>query len=285
LSKSTRTELFKNKYPQRFFNIGIAEQNMMSIAAGLAACGKIVFASTFAMFAAGRAFEQIRNSICYPNLNVKICASHAGITVGEDGASHQCTEDLALICSIPNMIVINPADAIETECAVQACIKHNGPVYIRLSRLSSPVIFESSKYHFQIGKGIMLKDGNDLTIISTGTMLNLSLEATEHLSSRGINARLINMHTLKPIDKDILLSACFDTGAIVTVEEHSVIGGLGSIVASFTSQNRPVPIEMVGIQDRFGKSGKPNDLMQMYGLTVENIINSAQEVVRRKNSK
>ncbi len=282
LSKSTKTEIFKKKFPERFINIGIAESNMMSIAAGLAACGKTVFASTFAIFAAGRAFEQVRNSICYSNLNVKIGASHAGITVGEDGASHQAIEDIALMCAIPNMVVISPSDGVETRHAVKAAIDHNGPIYLRFSRLAMPLLFDENNYKFEIGKGIIMKDGGDVTIVATGLMLHIALFAVAKLESQNIHAKLINMHTIKPIDKDIIVKAAKETGAIVTVEEHNVIGGLGSMVSSVVCQNHPVPIKMVGIQDLFGKSGKPDKLMERYGLTEENIIKQVKEVLKLK---
>lgn len=282
LSKSTKTDLFKNEYPERFFNMGIAEANMMSYAAGLAACGKTVFASSFAIFAAGRAYEQIRNSIAYPNLNVKIGASHAGISVGEDGASHQAIEDLALMSAIPNMTVLSPCDEVETRHAVKCAIEHDGPVYIRLGRLAVPQIFDESNYKFELGKGITLKEGNDVTIITTGLMTWYSIEAAKRLETIGISARVINMHTIKPIDKDIIIKAAKETKAIVTVEEHNVIGGLGSMVCSVTSTNCPVPVKMVGIEDKFGKSGKPQELLEKYGLTEENIINKVKEVIKLK---
>ena len=282
LSKSTKTDIFKKEYPDRFFNMGIAEGNMMSTAAGLATCGKIVFASSFAIFAAGRAYEQIRNSIAYPNLNVKIGASHAGISVGEDGASHQAIEDLALMTAIPNMTVLSPCDAVETRYAVEAAIAHNGPVYIRLGRLAVPQVMDESKYKFELGKGVTLKEGKDVTIVSTGLMTWYALEAANELESIGISARVINIHTIKPIDKEILIKAARETGAIVTVEEHNVIGGLGSIVCSVTSQSCPVPVKMVGIQDKFGKSGKPQELLAKYGLTKENIISNVKEVLELK---
>lgn len=282
LSKSTKTELFKKKYPERFFNMGIAEANMMSVAAGFASCGKIVFASTFAMFASGRAFEQVRNSICYPRLNVKIGASHAGITVGEDGASHQTIEDIAIMSAIPNMVVINPADGIETKSAVKAIIDYDGPVYLRLSRPNSPIIFNENNYDFALGKGITVTDGKDVTIVSTGPMLSIALEASNILKNEGISARVINIHTLKPIDKDLLIKCALETRAILTVEEHSIIGGLGSIVSSVLSKYHPTPLRMVGIEDEFGKSGKPDELLKMYGLTTENIIVKIKEIINFK---
>lgn len=282
LSKSTRTDLFKKEYPDRFFDIGIAEANMMTYAAGLATCGKIVFASTFAIFAAGRAYEQIRNSIAYPDLNVKIGASHAGISVGEDGASHQAIEDIALMTAIPNMTVISPCDEIETRFAVKAAIDYEGPVYLRLGRLGVPKIMDEVRYTFELGKGVTVMDGDMVTIISTGLMTSQAVLAARELANQNISARVINIHTLKPIDEDIIIKAARDTGAIVTAEEHSVIGGLGSIVARVTAQNFPVPVKMVGVEDRFGKSGKPQELLQMYGLTKEDIMDKVRQVLKLK---
>ncbi|MCX7710241.1 MAG: transketolase family protein [Clostridia bacterium] len=282
LSKSTKTEVFKKKYPERFINMGIAEGNMMTVAAGLASCGKIVFASSFAMFAAGRAFEQVRNSICYPALNVKIGASHAGITVGEDGASHQTVEDIAIMRALPNMVVISPADSVETKFAVKAAIEYDGPVYLRLGRASVPVIFDENSYQFEIGKGTVLKEGNDLTIIATGIMVEKALEARELLQKEGVQARVINIHTIKPIDSELIVKAAMETGAVVTAEEHSIIGGLGSAVAEVLADKYPVPIKRVGIEDRFGKSGKPNELLEKYGLTAKNIVEKAKESMNMK---
>jgi len=264
--------------------MGIAEANMRSAAAGLASCGKVVFASTFAMFAAGRAFEQVRNSICYPELNVKIGASHAGLTVGEDGASHQVIEDISLMRSIPNMVVISPADAVEARQATIAAAKIDGPVYLRLSRLAVPVLFDESTYKFELGKGVTVSEGTDVTIISTGYMTGKAVEAVEQLKSQGISARLVNIHTIKPIDKDIIIKAAKETGAIVTCEEHSVMGGFGSAVAEVLVENYPVPVKMVGVQDKFGKSGKPDELIKMYGLTAEDIVNKAKEVMALKKA-
>ncbi|WP_297417719.1 transketolase family protein [Clostridium sp.] len=282
LSKSTKTADFKAVSPERFINMGIAESNMMGVAAGLSTCGKIPFASTFAMFAAGRAFEQIRNSICYPNLNVKICATHAGLTVGEDGATHQSIEDISLMRSIPNMTVINPADAVETEAAILAIAEYNGPFYVRLGRLAVSVINDSDNYKFEIGKGVTLAQGNDVTIVATGMMVELALEAKDELAKEGINARVINIHTIKPIDKEILVNAAKETGAIVTAEEHSVIGGLGSAVAEVVTEEYPVPVVKVGIKDTFGESGKPNELLKAYGLTVESIVENSKKAVSLK---
>ncbi len=271
LSKSTMTASFKELYPERFFNTGIAEANMMSSAAGMATCGKIVFASSFAIFAAIRAGEQIRNSICYPKLNVKVAATHSGISVGEDGATHQAIEDIALMRALPNMTVIQPCDGRETKQAVKAIIDYDGPVYLRLGRLAVEDIYDNS-YVFQMGKGVQLKDGCDLTIIATGLMVKPALDACEILKTQGILARVINIHTIKPIDKNILIKAARETGAIVTAEEHNIIGGLGSVVCEVLGEEWPVPIKRVGIEDKFGKSGKPEELLKMYGLTAENIV-------------
>lgn len=280
LSKSTKTDMFKKVYPERFVNMGIAEANMMSVAAGLASCGKIVFASSFAMFAAGRAFEQIRNSIGYTRLNVKIGASHAGISVGEDGASHQCLEDIALMRTIPNMVVINPADDIEAQQAVKAAIEHKGPVYLRFGRLAVEDV-NSADYKFELGKGIELKDGKDVTIIATGLMVQKALEAAKILESDGISARVVNIHTIKPIDKEIIIKAAKETGAIVTAEEHSVFGGLGSAVAEVVCENAPCPVKIIGTEE-FGKSGTPAELFEIYGLTAENISKKAKEAIYLK---
>lgn len=282
LSKSTKTETFKKKFPERFINMGIAEQNMMSTAAGIASCGKIVFASSFAMFAAGRAFEQIRNSICYPNLNVKIGATHAGISVGEDGATHQCLEDIGIMRTIPNMIIINPADDVEARAAVEAAVKHNGPMYLRFGRLGVPVIFDEETCKFEIGKGIQLKDGKDVTIIATGLMVEKAITAAQMLEEKGIDARVINIHTIKPIDRDIIEKAAKETGAVVTCEEHNIIGGLGSAVAEVIAETHPAALERVGVCDKFGKSGEPNALLEEYGLTAENIAEKAMKAIKRK---
>ncbi len=282
LSKSTKTDTFFKKFPERFFNTGIAEGNMMSTAAGLAACGKIVFASSFAMFAAGRAFEQIRNSICYPNLNVKIGATHAGISVGEDGATHQCLEDIGIMRTIPNMVILNPADKAEAILAVEAAIKHDGPVYLRFGRLAVPEVFDRDTYKFEIGKGVELKNGTDVTIIATGLLVPEAVEAAKSLEAEGISARVINMATIKPIDKEIIEKAAKETGAIVTAEEHNVIGGLGSAVAETLCETMPVPMLRVGTQDVFGQSGKPDELFEIYGLTAENIAAKCKEVIKMK---
>lgn len=282
LSKSTKTADFKAVAPERFINMGIAEANMMTVAAGLSTCGKIPFASTFAMFAAGRAFEQIRNSICYPKLNVKVCATHAGLTVGEDGASHQAIEDISLMRSIPNMTVINPCDAVETEAAILAVAEYNGPCYVRLGRLPVSVINDTENYKFEIGKGVTLSQGNDITIVATGMMVELALEAKEELAKEGINARVINIHTIKPIDKELLIKAAKETRAIVTAEEHSVIGGLGSAVAEVITEEYPIPVLKVGIKDTFGESGKPNELLKVYGLTTEAIVEHSKKAISLK---
>jgi len=280
LSKSTKTDTFKKKFPERFINMGIAEANMMSTAAGLAATGKIVFASTFAMFAAGRAFEQVRNSIAYPHLNVKIGATHAGISVGEDGATHQAIEDISIMRSIPGMVVISPADAFEARGAVEAAIKYDGPVYLRFGRLNVPYVYESD-YKFELGKGVQLADGKDVTIIATGLMVQQAMAAKEILAGEGISARVINIHTIKPIDKDIIIKAAKETGAIVTAEEHSIIGGLGSAVSEVLSENFPVKMIRVGVNDIFGKSGKPAALLEEYGLTANNIVANVKKVLQK----
>ena len=281
LSKSTKTDSFKKVYPERFVNVGIAEGNMMSVAAGLSACGKIPFASSFAMFAAGRAFEQIRNSICYPKLNVKIGATHAGISVGEDGATHQCLEDIGIMRTLPNMTIINPADAAEARLAVKAAIDHEGPVYMRFGRLAVPTIF-GEDYKFELGKGVQLADGKDVSIIATGLMVPYALEAKTALAEIGIDARVINIHTIKPIDSEIIIKATRETGAIVTAEEHNIIGGLGSAVAEVLAENAPAPMLRVGTRDVFGRSGVPARLFEIYGLDTKTIVEKAKEVVAKK---
>lgn len=281
LSTATKTEFFKKKFPQRFFNCGIAENNMFAVAAGLAASGVIPFASTFAMFAAGRSFDQIRNSIGYPHLNVKIGATHAGITVGEDGATHQCNEDLALMRTIPGMTVINPADAVEARLAVEAAIKLDGPVYMRFGRLAVPVLFDAD-YKFEIGKGVKLAEGTDVTIIATGLEVSQSLEARELLAAEGISAAVINIHTLKPLDEDIVIEAAKATGAIVTAEEHSIIGGLGSAVCEVLAEKYPTPVLRVGINDVFGRSGAALELIPLFGLDAKSIAEKAKAVIALK---
>lgn len=271
LANATKTQTFKNAFPDRFFDCGIAEANMTGIAAGLATCGKIPFISSFAMFAAGRNFEQVRNSIGYPHLNVKIGATHAGITVGEDGATHQCLEDIALMRTIPGMTVIVPADDTEVFAAVKAAIEHKGPVYLRFSRAASPVFYDPAELKFEIGKGITLKEGNDLTIIAAGVEVNYSMEAAEMLEKDGIKARVIDMHTIKPLDADLVLKAAAETGKIFTVEEATVIGGLGSAVAELVSDKNPVPVHRIGINDVFGESGPWSELMKKYKLDADGI--------------
>ena len=280
LSKSTKTEMFKKAYPERFINVGIAEGNMMCVAAGLAASGKIAFASSFAMFAAGRAFEQVRNSIGYTKLNVKIGATHAGISVGEDGASHQCLEDIALMRSIPGMVVLNPADDREAMAAVKAAIDHEGPVYMRFGRLAVEDV-NGDDYKFELGKGVQLREGDDAAIIATGLMVGEAIKAHDMLKNEGINARVINIHTIKPIDEEIITKAAKETGAIVTAEEHYIMGGLGSAVAEVVCANAPAPVKIIGT-DRYGKSGKPAELFEEYGLTAQNIANKVKEAIKMK---
>ncbi|MBQ8276373.1 MAG: transketolase family protein [Clostridia bacterium] len=282
LAAATKTGVFKKKFPERFFDCGIAEGNMMSVAAGLAAAGKIPFASTFAMFAAGRAFEQIRNSIGYPHLNVKIGATHAGITVGEDGATHQCNEDLATMRSIPGMTIINPADAVEARAAVEAAINYVGPVYLRFGRLAIPVFNDAATYKFEWGKGVQLAEGKDVTIIATGVMVDMALSARATLAAEGIDARVINIHTIKPLDREIVLAAARDTGALVVAEEHNIIGGLGSAVAECLCEACPVPMMRVGVEDTFGRSGKVPALLEYYGLTPANIVAKAKAAIAMK---
>ena len=282
LAAATKTGVFKKKYPERFFDCGIAEGNMISVAAGIAAAGKTVFASSFAMFAAGRAFEQVRNSVGYPHLNVKIGATHAGITVGEDGATHQCLEDIALMRSIPGMTIINPADAVEARAAVKAALEFNGPMYLRFGRMAVPVFNDPATYTFELGKGIQMTEGKDVTIIATGVMVDMALEASKTLAAKGINARVINIHTIKPIDRDIIINAAKETGAIVTAEEHNIIGGLGSAVAEVVCEACPVPVVRVGVEDQFGHSGKVPPLLEMYKLTAANIIAKAELAISMK---
>lgn len=283
LAAATKTGMFKKKFPERFFDCGIAEGNMMSVAAGIATTGRIPFASSFAMFAAGRAFEQVRNSIGYPHLNVKIGATHAGITVGEDGATHQCLEDMALMRTIPGMTVICPADADEAYHAVEAAILHEGPVYLRFGRFPVPNLTPKlADYHFEIGRGVTYRDGGDVTLVATGYMVHLAKEAAESLASEGIDARVIDIHTVKPIDKELLIRAARETGAIVTAEEHSVIGGLGGAVAETLSEVCPVPVLRVGVEDMFGRSGKVPELLEIYGLTAAHIAERAKEAVALK---
>ncbi|MBR6552404.1 MAG: transketolase family protein [Clostridia bacterium] len=281
LAAATKTGAFKKAFPERFFDTGIAESNMMSLAGGLATTGFTVFASTFAMFAAGRAFEQVRNTIGYPHLNVKIGATHAGISVGEDGASHQCCEDIALMRSIPGMVIINPADDIEARAAVFAAAEHDGPVYMRFGRLAVPRVFDED-YKFEIGKAVTLKEGTDVTIIATGLMVNEAIEAAKTLEAEGVSVELINMHTIKPLDKDAVIKAAKKTGCIVTAEEHNIIGGLGSAVAEAVAEECPVPVVRVGVNDEFGKSGPAVELLHLYGLDAENIVAKAKLAISKK---
>ena len=280
LSKSTKTGDFAAQYSDRFINVGIAEQNLMGIAAGLASYGKVPFASTFAVFATGRAFEIIRNSVCYPNLNVKVAATHAGISVGEDGGSHQSIEDIALMNSLPNMSVIVPADARETEEVIKYAADHDGPVYIRLGRLAAVDIFDES-YTYEYGKGVQLTDGDDVAIVATGLMTAQAKKAAEVLKADGINVRVIHIPTIKPIDREIIEKAAKETNFIVTCEEHSVIGGLGSVVASVTSETHPTKVVKIGINDVFGESGTPAELLEKYGMTAENVVKVVKENMYR----
>ncbi len=281
LSKSTKTNVFAKAYPQRFFNVGIAEQNLVGTAAGLAASGKTPFVSTFAMFAAGRAFEQIRNSVCYPKLNVKVAATHAGLTVGEDGASHQAIEDVSLMRSLPNMTVLVPADEEETRQAIAWAAAYQGPVYIRLGRMSVDNVSPEG-YVFAPAKAAVLTEGNDVALIANGVMVMAALEAAKMLAAEGIQARVINMASVKPLDEAAVVSAAKENGAIVTCEEHSIIGGLGSAVAEVLAEQAPAPLERVGVKDTFGESGKPKELLAKYGLTAADVAEAARRVVARK---
>ena len=282
LAAATKTGIFKKKFPDRFFDCGIAEANMMGVAAGLATTGKIPFASTFAMFAAGRAFEIVRNSIGYPHLNVKIGATHAGISVGEDGATHQCNEDIALMRTIPGMTIINPADDVEAKAAVEAAILHNGPVYMRFGRLAAPIFNDKSTYKFELGKGIKLKEGSDVSIIATGLMVSEALEAAEILAAHGISGEVINIHTIKPIDSQIIIESAKKTGLVVTVEEHSVIGGLGSAVCDVLSAQLPTKVVKIGVNDEFCYSGPAVELLKAFGLCADNIVKTAKAAVEAK---
>lgn len=279
LSESTRTIYFKNKFPDRFFNTGIAEGNMMAVAAGMAASGLTPFASSFAMFAAGRAFEQVRNSIGYPHLNVKIGASHGGISVGEDGASHQCNEDFALMRSIPGMTVLCPADDVEARAVVKAAYEHNGPVYMRFGRLAVPIVHDAESFTFEIGKGNVLQNGDDITIIATGLMVAQALDAAEMLKADGVSARVINMASIKPLDKELVIKAAKETGKIITAEEHSIIGGLGDAVCSALAENHPTRVARVGVNDVFGHSGPGDVLLKEFGLCAENIYQKAKSML------
>ena len=282
LAAATKTGMFKKAYPDRFFDSGIAESNMMGVAAGLATTGYTVFASTFAMFAAGRAYEQVRNSIAYPHLNVKIGATHAGISVGEDGASHQCCEDIALMRVIPGMVIINPADDIEARAAVFAAAEYEGPVYMRFGRLAVPRIFDES-YKFELGKAVTLREGGYVTIIATGLMVNEAIEAAKALADEGISAEVINIHTIKPLDKEAVIRSAAKTGAVVTAEEHSIIGGLGGVVAeALCESGKPVPVVRLGVNDVFGRSGPAVELLHIYGLDAQNIVAKAKQAIALK---
>lgn len=280
LAAATKTGVFKKAHPERFIDCGIAESNMVGVAAGIAAAGMVPFASSFAMFAAGRAFEQVRNSVGYPHLNVKIGATHAGISVGEDGATHQCNEDIALMRTIPGMVVLNPSDDVEARAAVKAAYEHQGPVYMRFGRLAVPVINDREDYKFELGKGVVLREGKDVTIIATGLPVSNCLEAAEKLAAEGIEAKVINIHTIKPLDEDLVVAAAKETGKVVTVEEHSVIGGLGSAVCDVLSEKAPTKVMKIGINDTFGESGPAVELLQKYGLDTESIYQKVKGFVK-----
>ena len=284
LSKSTMTAFFQKAYPDRHFNMGIAEGNMMSVAAGMSTCGKTAFASTFAIFAAERALEQVRNSICYPNLHVQVCATHSGITVGEDGASHQCIEDLATMRALPNMRVVQPCDAASTRALIRAVMNTDGPFYVRLGRLAVEGVYGEYEddIKFEIGKANTIREGSDITIIASGLMVQQSIAAVDMLKEKGINARLLDMHTIKPIDVAAIEKASTDTGAIVTVEEHNILGGLGGAVAEVLSETRPCILKRIGMKDEFGKSGKPEALLKQFNLTPENIVAAVEETLAKK---
>jgi transketolase len=282
LAVSTKTSIFAKAFPDRFFDMGIAEQDMIGTAAGLAAAGKIAFASTFAVFGSGRAWDQIRMTVAYTRLNVKIVVTHAGITTGEDGASHQANEDIAIMRALPNMTVVVPADALETEKIIREAVKFYGPMYIRLSRPKTPIVTENIKYDLKIGKGVVARAGKDVTVFACGMMLGVSLEAAEILAQQGIQARIVNIHTVKPLDKELVVNCAKETGAVVTAEEHSIIGGLGGAIAEVLVENAPVPMARVGLKDIFGESGKPEELVIKYGLTAESIVNAVKSVLGRK---
>jgi len=282
LSKSTKTYDFGKTFPERFFDIGIAEQNMMGTAAGLAAAGKVPFASSFAVFATGRVYDQIRNSIAYPRLNVKIGASHAGITVGEDGASHQSVEDIALMRCLPHMTVFVPADAVETRAAVLAAAEMDGPVYIRLGRSGVPVLHDQDSFKFEPGRAVPLREGRDATIVACGIMVSAALEAAEQLAGEGISAGVLDVHTIKPLDVEAVVGVARATGAVVTAEEHNIIGGLGSAVAEVLAEHHPTPLYRVGVRDTFGESGKPQELLEKYGLTPASLVQAVKAVIERK---
>nr|WP_319489954.1 transketolase family protein [uncultured Caproiciproducens sp.] len=281
LAAATKTGVFKKVCPERFIDCGIAECNMVGVAAGLAACGKIPFATSFAMFSTGRAYEQVRNSVGYPKLNVKIVGSHAGISVGEDGATHQCNEDLALMRTIPGMVVLNPSDHYEMKAAVKAAIEHNGPVYLRLGRLAVNSFNNSDDYKFELGKGITLRDGKDITMVATGLMVSRALEAVKTLAEQGIDARLINIHTIKPIDRELIVKAAKETGKIITVEEHNVIGGLGDAVCGALCEEYPVPVIKIGVNDVYGHSGPAVDLLDEFGLNASHIVEVTKKALKK----
>ena len=279
LSGSTQTGMFAKKFPERFFNCGIAEQNMISVAAGIATTGKPVFVSSFAMFAVGRAYEQIRNSVCYPSLNVKICASHAGVTVGEDGATHQYCEDLGVLRTIPNLMVISPADAVEAYACIEEVLKYNGPVYVRLGRYAVPTVFDKATYKFQFGKAVPVCDGDDAVVFATGIMLAAALEAKDILAAEGINISVVNVHTVKPIDKEVVVKYATKTGRVVTAEEHTVVGGLGSAVAEVLFENAPNKMMRVGMDDCFGTSAPAGVLLDKYQLNAQAIVKAVKELM------
>ena len=282
LAAATKTGVFKKAGPERVIDCGMAEANMIGGAAGLASTGKIPFASSFAMFAAGRAYEIIRNSVGYPHLNVKIGATHAGISVGEDGATHQCCEDIALMRTIPGMVIINPADDVEAKAAVEAAINHNGPVYLRFGRLAAPVFNNPENYKFELGKGIVLRDGSDLTIVASGLMVYEAIKAAEALEADGVSARVVNIHTIKPLDKELIAKCAEETGVIVTVEEHNVVGGLGEAVCEAVCSSTPVPVVKIGVEDRFGYSGPATVLLEQFGLCASNIVAKAKDALKLK---
>lgn len=271
LSTATKTNIFEKEFPERFYDMGIAEQNMISTAAGMSTCGKIPYASTFAVFAAGRAYDQIRNSVCYPKLNVKICATHAGVTVGEDGATHQMIEDISLMRTLPNMTVLSTSDDVQTKWAVKEISKINGPVYLRLSRLATPIIYGENQ-KFEIGKAVQIGEGTDATIFATGVTVSEAIRAQEILENKGIKVRVVDIHTVKPIDKDMVIKCAKETKKLISVEDHNVIGGLGSAISEVLTEEYPVKLVRMGINDTFGKSGKAIELMQYFGITAENIV-------------
>ena len=282
LAHATQTMMFKEVCPERFFNAGIAENNMIGVAAGLSTCGYIPFASTFAMFAAGRSYDQVRNMLGYPHNNVKICATHAGISVGEDGATHQCNEDIALMRVIPGLVVMNPADDTEAKACIKAAVDYQGPVYIRLGRMACPIFNDPETYKFEMGKGVQLKEGTDVTIVATGLMVYEAIVAAEKLAEEGISAAVVNIHTIKPLDSEIIVKNAAKTGCVVTAEEHSIIGGLGSAVAEALAEGCPVPMVRLGVNDEFGHSGPAGALLKEFGLTADNIVAKAKEAIAKK---